>query len=421
MRCFSLALLLLTATCIDIPHAEIRAGDNGNAEASRKQNLREEIAEGFNARINVIGFGLTQQVVDSTLNWDNVLEIPRHRAEIDIRPDFYLNFRRLVLGLKPRWELRWEKWEDGVRDGDSDTHDEVFVNEWLARLRLTDQLFVSYSRENLQWGPSFLLSPSNPFNQDNGRNNPSLELPGLDYARVMWIPSIRWTASFIVNTDEGRQELIQDFQETYAIKVDYVGEKKFFSLIPSYQDGEDFVFGFFAGWTVSDPLLLHGEGSVSNEDDDARVLVGGSYTLETGPTITLEYFRNQAGCTLEPIERCFGLETDSWAKNWAGVQEQTLRDMFERRYVEEAVGMLVRKNYALLQYTDAKIRDSINLTLRWIHNFDDTSDQAVGIFEYELGDHAQLFVIGDFFLGGEDTEFGSLLDYLLMAGISYTL
>jgi hypothetical protein len=32
-----------------------------------------------------------------------------------------------------------------------------------ARLRLTECLFVSYGRENLQWGPSALFSPSNPF------------------------------------------------------------------------------------------------------------------------------------------------------------------------------------------------------------------------------------------------------------------
>jgi hypothetical protein len=443
MRCFSLMLLILTAMCLSAAYAETPPA----------QNLWGEITDGFDATINIRGFGVIQEVVDSTLNRDNVLEIPRYRAEINFRPDFYLDFRRLSLSVKPRWEGRWREWDDGVLDGDSETDDELFVNEWLAQLRLHDQLFVSYGRENLQWGPSYLLSPSNPFFQNNGRNNPQMELPGLDYARVVWIPSSTWTASFIVNTDEGTQELIQEFEETYALKVDYVGEETFFSLIPSHQEGEDVVLGLFAGWNVSDPLLLYGEGSVSTEDDDARVLVGGSYTLKTGATISLEFYHNQGGCTLEPFERCFGIETSAdqiesaadalqqayenvdlsgltTLPEWYMAIEEAVRDAFEGRPVEETAGFniedldyvayLVRENYSLLQFTDTRIKDRLNIILRWIHNFDDSSDHTIGIVEYEVGDHATIFTIGNLFLGGEDTEFGSLLSYSLMAGISYT-
>jgi hypothetical protein len=399
MRYFSLFLLFLMGSCLDIAHAETRTGNDVNSEASPVQNMLGEIADGFDARINVIGFGITQKIVDSGMNRGNVLEIPRHRAEVHLKPDFYLDFRCLEFSLKPRLELCWQKWENGVLDGESDTDEEGFVNEWLVRYRLRDQLFVSYGRENLQWGPSYLLSPSNPFNRDNGRNNPRLEVPGLDYGRAVLIPNSTWTASFIVNTDEGRQELIQDFEKTYAVKIDYTGEEKYFSLIASHQEGEDFRLGFFVGWTASDALLLYGEGSVSDEDDDARFLAGGSYTFEMGPTIALEFFRKQDGCTLEPIERCFGPEA-------AGDVDQA--------------DVLVRKNYVLLQYVHTHIRDSINLTLRWIHNFDDTSARTIGMFEYELNDHTQMFLIGNLFLGDEDTEFGCLLDYSLMAGMSYT-
>jgi hypothetical protein len=439
MRGFSLLLLILAAMWADMAHAE----------GSPSQDLWKEVTNGFDARINVVGFGLTQEVVDSGLNVDNFLEIPRYQGELDFRPDFYLNIRRLTFNLKPRWELRWRQWEDGIRDGDSDTDDDLFVNEWLAQLRLSDQLFMSYGRENLQWGPSYLLSPSNPFNQSNGRNNPELEVPGLDYARMVWIPSSSWTASLIVNTGKGRQELIQDFEETYAVKVDYVGEKTFFSMIPSYQDGEDLMFGLYAGWNVSDPLILYGEARASTEDDDAQVLVGGSYTFKTGATIALEFYRNQRGCTLEPFERCFGIEPSfGWIEGSADAFREAaenvdlsgattpeewsmaLRDAFEGRSAEEVaefdisnvdyVDYLVRQNYSLLQFTDTRIKDRMNLIIRWIHNFDDSSDHTIGIVEYEVGDHAQLFVIGNLFLGGEETEFGSLLNHSVMAGVSYT-
>jgi hypothetical protein len=280
-----------------------------------------------------------------------------------------------------------------------------------------------------------------------------MEVSGLDYGRVVWIPSSTWTASFIVNTHEGRQELFQDFEETYALKIDYVGEKTFFSLIPSHQEGEDVMLGLYAGWNVSDPWILYAEGRVSTEDDDAQGLLGASYTLKTGATIAVEFYRNQRGCTLEPFERCFGIETSAdqiestadvlqeaydnvdlsgltTPSEWYTAVENALRDAFEGRPVPETAGFnieeldyvdyLVRRSYSLVQFTDTRINDRMNLILRWIHNFDDSSDHTIGIIEYEVGDHAQLFTIGNLFLGGEDTEFGSLLNYSLMAGVSYT-
>ena len=33
----------------------------------------------------------------------------------------------------------------------------MFVNEWLLRLRLYEGCFLSYGRENLQWGPAYLF------------------------------------------------------------------------------------------------------------------------------------------------------------------------------------------------------------------------------------------------------------------------
>ena len=137
----------------------------------------------------------------------------------------------------------------------------MYVNEWLVRLKARDNLFVSYGRENLQWGPSFLFSPSNPFFQDNGRSNPFLEVPGMDFARVVWIPHSLWTASFIVNMDEGRNTLLgpDPFEKIYALKIDYTGRENYASIILSQKDYKKSM-GFFGGWTVSDAFLVYGEG-----------------------------------------------------------------------------------------------------------------------------------------------------------------
>lgn len=87
-----------------------------------------------------------------------------------------------------------------------------------------------------------------------------------------------------------------------------------FNLILSYREKDRAKLGFFAGWTASDAFLLYGEGSISRgtnvlypteannpfgasmeaADDktsspEGVFLVGGSYTLEMGPTLTMEY------------------------------------------------------------------------------------------------------------------------------------
>ena len=149
----------------------------------------------------------------------------------------------------------------------------------------------------------------------------------MDYGRLVWIPSSTWSLSWIANTDEGRQEFFKHFEPTYALKLDYTGEEKYFSLIPSYRETNDaqrqpheWRLGFFGGWSASDALLLYMEGNVlvdledetgsnrqpatfDQEEGDTDILAGLSYTFQMGPTVSLEYYHNSGGCT-GPIHEC---------------------------------------------------------------------------------------------------------------------
>jgi hypothetical protein len=81
---------------------------------------------------------------------------------------------------------------------------------------------------------------------------------------------------------------------------------------------------------------------------------------------------------------------------------------------------LLRKNYALLQYIQTNIRNRLDLTIRWTQNLDDGSGQFTSVLAYSLGKHLELFSVGTVMAGGENTEFGSFLDYQWMAGLQYT-
>jgi hypothetical protein len=80
----------------------------------------------------------------------------------------------------------------------------------------------------------------------------------------------------------------------------------------------------------------------------------------------------------------------------------------------------LRKNYALLQYSQNNIRNVIDLTVRWTQNLDDGSGQLTTVVAYSLGKHLEPFFVGTVMAGGKNTEFGSFLDYQGMIGLKYT-
>ena len=80
----------------------------------------------------------------------------------------------------------------------------------------------------------------------------------------------------------------------------------------------------------------------------------------------------------------------------------------------------LRQNYAMLQYSQSNIKNKIDLTLRWTQNLDDGSGQFLALVSYSLGNHLELFSSGVINAGGENTEFGSNLNYQVMAGVKYT-
>jgi hypothetical protein len=367
--------------------------------------LGQEISDGFYSRINGLAYGLYQDTLSSPLNPNNSLGIASHQAAFQFRPDFNLKLRAFEFDLRPRFYWTRSRIDYPGMAPDRTIEHKVFLNEGSIRFRPHDRLTLSYGRENLQWGPSALVSPSNPFNANNGKNNPNLEQPGLDYARAVYVASSAVTVSFIDNTGRGRLDPINRYRKARAVKLDVNGDKTYFSLIGSKATGEGSRIGGFAGWNVSDALLLHAEGSAGHASNgpgngrrDRQLLAGASYTLESGPTLTAEYFINKDGCADAPIQTCFQ----------------------RRGALLDPVLPLARRRYAMLQFLDTKIAGKLNLTARYIRNLDDVSSQFVVNAEYELGNHWQILVVPAHYRGAADSEFGSLLHKSLFVGASYT-
>lgn len=411
-----------------------------------EKSVLKEIGEGFSYTFRAFGYGSAIEPALSAQNPDNdFLGIPHYSLNLDLRPDISLRFRSLTLVAKPRLDLKWERWEKGSRKGDTDRDDDWYVNEWLAGLNPADGMFVSYGRENIQWGSSSFTSPSNPFFRDNGQLNPKAEVPGKDFARLVWVVNPAWTGSFIANLGRGRELSPFDFQRTYALKIDYTTYKKYFSVIGSYQEGNRPSLGAFGGWWFSDALLLYAEASVSRgtnslypvkdgsapfgilmrpiKDDDGSpeglFLTGCSYTMESGATFTLEYLFNGPGYNDSKADLYYDLrERAAYAFNFSeplhSISKMTLMQTLDPKL------RFLRKNYLTFKYYQVKIRDVFNLVLRYTYNIDDKSSQLIPIVEYDVGDHCQLFFIGDQRFGSKRSEFRSLTDYRYMLGVEFT-
>jgi len=420
---------------------------NTDPAEDTKLSAIQKLKEGFSGDLRILTYGIVQEPANSTQNPDNnFLQLPHYTANLELRPDLRMNLEPLELSAKPRATLEFDIWKEGSRQGDTQWISDVYVNEWLARLKARDNLFISYGRENLQWGPSFLFSPSNPFFQNNGRNNPFLELPGMDFARAVWIPHNSWTTSFMVNTNEGRNQLFDPgpFEKIYALKVDYTGRENYASIILSQKDYKKSM-GFFGGWTVSDAFLVYGEGVMTegsralypqvdssplgasmqqiHQDDSAIqpiLLVGSSYTFEASGTISMEYAYNGPGYNAYEAGAYYTLRGNGAAALNMGGSISSLGQLTLSQTVNPGL-IFLRRNYAMLQYVQSNIKNKIEIFIRWTQNLDDGSCQASAYMTYSLVNHFELFSLGVVSGGSRDTEYGSLLNYQLMFGLKYTL
>jgi hypothetical protein len=406
-----------------------------------------QFLNGFSGDLRVLTYGIVQKPANTTQNPNNnFIEIPHYSAYLEARPDLRFDSSFLDLSVKPRAKLNYSIWEEGKREGDTDWQDDWYITEWLARLKIADRLFLSYGRENLQWGPSYLFCPSNPFFTDNGRSNPYMEVAGMDFARLVYVPHLFWTISFIVNTGEGENVIIgtEPYKKTYAVKIDYTGRENYTSVIVSQKDSR-VTGGFFAGWTLTDAILLYGEGKLTKgstalyaREDEATstvtidrfhkddtnikpvILAGGSYTFENSGALTLEYMYNDQGYTREEADTYYLLRKKAAAALESGGPDVLLGKAVLYQTGDSGLKFL-RKNYTMLQYYQGNIKNRYEITLRWTQNLDDRSAQFLVLGSSSLGNRWELFSSVLYSAGSAETEFGSILDYQVMVGLKFTL
>gem|GEM_PF-6534047 len=343
---------------------------------------------------------------DSLAEPENPLDLPELSWVNEFRPEASLSFEHLFLSVDPRFTARRDEYGSGALDGRHRDDSELFLQEWTVQLLPTPELSLAYARKDLQWGPAFLLSPSNPFDSRNGRDDPTDEVPAGDFLKAVWTPNFNWSFTAIANLDDGRKdyrlrsELRQDFRDIYALKADYLFDRGNAALVASTMDDaedEDRRVGAYLSYNLTDAGIAYAEGSLSTEDEE--LLLGGSYSVQGGPTVALEYFHNSSGID-DPIPED---PADLVAF------EDFVLDLPNRE-------SFFRENYLLLQLYQNDVVGGLDYILRYTHNLDDSSRSLLGHLELDLNDYASLFTTATLNSSGGG-ELDSLREHWIKLGI----
>lgn len=392
-----------------------------------------------------------QQPRFSTQNPDNrFLGLTRYQAHTEIRPDIYLTGSRTRVMLKPRAYYEY-RWDDFGRDSDiaNQEQSDIYLNEALFQLKITPEFFTSYGRENLQWGPAFLRSPSNPFFLDNGRDNPKTEIEGKDFLKAVYLPNDWLTISAISNLWQGRLhadklQARESFKSRSALKVDVIDTSFNASLILSRSEAVNTTLGGFLQATLSDALIAYFDAALyrgnavlyprldaghplggyferrylNTSENRFTGLAGLSYTLTGGSTISIEYLYNGTGYNTSEAEDYYELRRLA-SSNTDNATLYTLA----RSTLGSALNtgsLLLRRNYLFAQYLFNEPGSDLSYTVRWTGNMDDQSSRMTAIIEYACNENLQAFTIASYYNGQHDSEFTSLLRGEVMTGIEYT-
>ncbi len=384
------------------------------------------------------------ETAESSRNPDNrFAKISNQHLRAVLKADLYESLGKWQLSARPRLKLGWDKAEFGGQD--EETADiSVEMMEFGIRYMISNDVLAGYGRENLQWGPCFLYSPSNPFFTDNGKKDLIQDFEGKGIAKLVWVKDFNWSFSLMCNTDKGAVDET-DFQKTYALKIDYANSQGYGSAVISCQDHSRAKLGMYGGITATDALIIYSEAGFqqgsdawypresenstlkwemvqSKENSDkifSTLIAGASYTFESGNTLSLEYLYYGQGYDdseasdfkqlITAAERFYtsSSELSGYGEKLLGKSAADGRDF-------------LRQNYLMAQYLNDEILPDTDLILRITYCMDDQAVRFYSSVNYNLSDSIEFKAATTINTAGSDESFAGFMRYQVQAAVEYS-
>ena len=389
----------------------------------------EEDALNFSGDGTLYGYATSTTLrSDSLLNPDNQFaRLPQHTQTAEARFNFKAENDNLRLTLRPILI-----WQQNSNEFGEQVQSEGYVSQGQLRWRMAEAWNVAAGREVMNWGPAQFRSPSNPFYFDNGRSNPIRELSGLDSVKVSWTPDTRYSMSLGYIASSGHYEGPTDtWRDTWIFRGTSRGMKWAGGVAVAKKEGQQAFVGVDAQYNKSDELLLYGEAGSSTrpnalqspadaaqpfsiEAESARhlnELVGATYTLDNGQSVSAEYLHQGHGFTASEEAAYFERAANATLPAGASTLGMALAN----------VPPLLGRNYVHLVWQNNFLEGDYYWRLMWTRSLTDHGNQLTGYAEMTLSKLVSGFVLGVLPLGNERQEFSSMIDRLATAGIKVNL
>lgn len=397
----------------------------------------------------------------SIINPENLLNIDRIEEILKVR----LNYdTKINTNLSSSAKFRYYF----LPNQSDDELDRVISNQhifWLDEAKLvytpTDSTIITFGKQRIFWGTGLVWNPTNEI------INPTIDIKDFifDLSEKSGVTGLRGEYLFGNSSIEGifvpeiSKSLyhLQDKDETFSLwtenpifssKVDLKEEKhtlaglKFgtvlfdtdLSLSISGEKGKRLLFGADFAKIIFDHIEIHAEAAfqkgnrkffvpdgISPQTFDPndpiliqlkkdsknffpKFVLGARYRSSSDFRVLFEYYHDGENFSEKELQTFTDFMTD-FAE--AGIDDAV---KFASQLAKESLG----KNYFYLQLDRPNIRDFFSPLGSAIYNIDDGSYRLNLSLGFELHDNMQYLLDVDYFGGSNDTEYGMLLDDVLI-------
>ncbi len=216
--------------------------------------------------IDWISSGRAVKPTATPLNPSNrVLELPVGLAQTELRPNLKLeNGHILALVLRPRmltrvtWVQTGSRWQEAEGDA-SFSWIELYLT-W----RVSENVAMTYGRQNFQWGPGELTSPSNRFIQQSQlMRDPLFVVNSREMLRVNLSPSQVFSAVVLAELRDSDDQRRPDnpFRPRAQLKLEYGKNADYVGATVSSDSLGLVSFGEYAQIVLADALFLYVDAS----------------------------------------------------------------------------------------------------------------------------------------------------------------
>lgn len=370
--------------------------------------------------------GSTQPHAHSVLNPDNrIAGIARSRVDTEVRIGLRAESDSLRLSLRPILSLY---------QASGDTGQEAYLSQWQLRWRTSPTSQLAVGRDLLTWGPAQFRSPSNPFYFDSGRSNPMRELSGVDVLKFSWTPDVLHSVQLVRLTGSGhRQPWLASRDDGWLLKADWRNDGRAAGLAIAHSPERAPFYGAHVQYSPSDAWLLYGEVGSGSRDQalmpprnpeqpfevqaesprHTRQLLGASYSLDNGHSLSLEYLHSGDGYSRDALRAYFKHAAAASLSAPGGAQTLGL--------ALTAAPPLLGRDYLHLVWQNSLLDEQGYWRLMLTRSFTDNSLQASGYAEIPASSRLSVFALGTLPAGHRQSEFAALIGYSLTLGIKLAL